>query len=189
MLETERVEVAAPLLLGSILTVGSTRCRIVEVEAYAGSDDPGSHAFRRKSPKNATMFGPPGHAYVYFTYGSHWMLNVVAHPEGDPAAILIRAAKPLTNPAQLYQNRPKARKDTDLLSGPGKLCAALEIDKNLDGIDLLDSSLPIWIEPSPKPVHYACTPRIGIAIGKGHETPWRFVEVEEAKWASKRLQF
>lgn len=184
-LAVTRVEEIAPRVLGAILTTPVGSCQIVEVEAYGGSDDPGSHAFRRQTPKNATMFGPPGHAYVYFTYGNHWMLNLVAHADQDPAAILIRAAKPLTGQDQMYKNRPKATKETDLLSGPGKLCAALEINKLLDGHDILTPNKELSLQITPQRRPYLVSTRIGLAEGKGEHTPWRFVDAEEVKWASR----
>ncbi len=184
LLTTQRVEDVAPLILGSILIKDQHFVQIVEVEAYAGADDPGSHAFRRKSPKNATMFDSPGLSYVYFTYGNHWMLNLVAHKVYEPAAILIRAAKPLSSTEELYKNRPVAKTDRDLLSGPGKLTAALNINSKHNGIMLMDPKSPIHLIPPKQPRPYYITTRIGIAVGKGENTPWRFVDEEESQWAS-----
>src|SRR6185503_6309604 len=119
----------AVALLGTHLVRGKRRARIVEVEAYRGLDDPGSHAFRGPTPRNQVMFGPPGFAYVYFTYGMHWMLNVTAQHHGIGAAVLIRAAEPLEGIQKMQDMRPKAQKIEDLLSGPTKICAAFEIDR------------------------------------------------------------
>ena len=185
LLRSQHVEESAPLLLGAQLVAPNGSGIIVEVEAYAGSDDPGSHAFRGKSPKNASMFGEPGHAYVYFTYGNHWMLNLVAHDLGHPAAILIRAIKPTSPLDPLFTLRPKARTEYDLLSGPGKLTAALGIDRRYDGIDLLTDSSPISITPVQTQREYIIGKRVGIAIGRGDETPWRFVDSELQDWASR----
>lgn len=183
-LENQRVELIAPRLLGSILKVNRHIVQIVEVEAYAEKDDPGSHAFVRKSPKNETMFGPPGHAYVYFTYGNHWMLNIVAHPEHQAAAILIRAAKPISPTSELFLNRPTAKSENDLLSGPGKLTAALGIKKHQNGIDLLNPNSDIQIIPQSPPQQILITTRIGLAPGKGDLIKWRFVDEREIGWAS-----
>ncbi len=185
LLATQRVETVAPLLLGATLVTPDATVQIVEVAAYAGADDPGSHAHRRKSPKNVTMFGPPGHAYVYFTYGNHWMLNIVAHPENDPAAILIRGAKPLTGIENLYPRRPKAKTDRDLLSGPGKITAALNLNRSHDSIDLLNPNERLHLIPAPHPRPYRVSTRIGIAVGKGELIPWRFVDAVDDVWASR----
>ncbi len=139
------------------------RGRIVEVEAYGGSDDPASHAYRRRTPRNASMFGPGGVAYVYFVYGMHFCFNIVTGRENEAAAILVRALEPLDN---LHVR-------TD---GPARLCAALNIDRRLNGIALEGDTL--WLEPgdSPLPAHQiACSPRIGInPASLGAERPWRF---------------
>lgn len=179
------VEQAAPHLLGSILISPVATAQIVEVEAYAGIGDPGSHSFSGvPTARTQTMFGPPGHAYIYFTYGNHWMLNVSAHADGVPGGILIRAAKPLTGIEELYKNRPKAKTDRDLLSGPGKLCAALGITREFEGCDLLDINSPIHIFQSRKDISYVVGPRVGLAQGKGENTLWRFVDSAELMWAS-----
>lgn len=185
LLQILPVQESAPYLLGATLQTPLATVQIVEVEAYAGTLDPGSHAYRGQTPRNAAMFGPPAHAYVYFTYGNHWMLNITARPQGEPAAILVRAAIPLTNPEPLYPNRPKAKKDTDLLSGPGKLCAALQIHRDHDKTPLLDpkNSLFLTFPKRPAPEIIVST-RVGLAPGKGDQTPWRFIDPRFPGWAS-----
>ncbi len=180
------VEQAAPYLLGATLVSPIATVQIVEVEAYAGISDPGSHTYSGvPTARTQTMFGPPGHAYIYFTYGNHWMLNVSAHANGVPGGILIRAAKPLTGIEALFSNRPKAKSERDLLSGPGKLCAALGITREFEGTDLLDSTSSIHVLAPVQPVRYIQTVRVGLAEGKGHETPWRFIDAYELEWASQ----
>ena len=143
----------APRLLGSLLTsdLGSrVSVRITEVEAYAGiGQDPGSHAHRRRTPRNAAMFGPVGHAYVYFTYGMHWCLNVVVHPRGEAGAVLIRAGEVVTGQATARTRRPAARTDRDLARGPARLAAALGVTGDLDQVDLLDPSSPLRLSVGP----------------------------------------
>ena len=182
----EDVLVASQRLLGCILIRGERRAKIIEVEAYRAEGDAGSHAFRGPTPRNQAMYGPPGHAYVYFNYGCHWMLNVVAHQEGCAAAILVRAAKPLQGLELMKQHRPKAKHDWDLLSGPGKLAAAFEITHRDYGIDLLSPHSDLRIEPGSPVAQMAITPRIGLAKGKGDDLPWRFIDSQEPKYLSKR---
>lgn len=178
------VLLAARRLLGCILVKGELRARIVETEAYR-SDDPASHSYRGITPRTRVMFGPPGYAYVYFSYGNHWMLNVVAHEPGNGAAVLIRAAEPLAGLDDMRLRRLKARRDEDLMSGPGKLCAAFAITKSEDGIDLLhprDSS-SLRLEPSEPVADIAIGLRIGISVGK--DQPWRFIDRSRLRWASR----
>ena len=118
--------------------------RVTEVEAYAGvGQDPGSHAHRRRTERNAAMFGPPGRAYVYFTYGMHWCLNVVAHPPGDAGAVLMRAGEVVDGLAIARTRRPAAGTDRDLARGPARLAAALGVTGDQDGVDLLDPGSPL----------------------------------------------
>lgn len=135
----------APDLLGKVLVshVGPSRrsARIVEVEAYRGDEDPASHAFRGRTRRNAVMFGPPGHLYVYFTYGMHFCANVVCWPEGRAGAVLLRAAEPLEGIEAMRRARAAARTDRDLASGPAKLCQAFGFDRSYDGMDLV----PSWL--------------------------------------------
>jgi len=178
---------ASTALLGAVLVRGNRRARIVETEAYR-ADDPGSHAFHGRTPRNDIMFGPPGFAYVYFNYGVHWMLNVTAHPSEDAAAILIRAAQPLEGLDEMFALRPRARKPEDLLSGPGKLAAAFDITGEDYGINLFDPSSSLRIEPGRAPTKILSGVRIGLAEGKGHELPWRFVDGDALQWISKPIK-
>ncbi|MBI3722321.1 MAG: DNA-3-methyladenine glycosylase, partial [Fimbriimonas ginsengisoli] len=159
--------------------------RIVEVEAYRTPDDPACHAHRGQTRRNATMFGRPGLAYVYFTYGNHWMLNVVAHPPGVAAAVLVRAAEPLTGLEEMRSLRPRARRDEDLLSGPGKLTAAFGIDRADDGCDLLGGRGPLRLEPGVPPARIVTGSRIGVTDGREHL--WRFIDADALPWASRPL--
>ncbi len=183
-LEADVVD-GAIALLGADLVRGDLRARIVETEAYRAEDDPACHAFRGCTPRNQVMYGPAGVAYVYLNYGIHWMLNVVAHRPERAAAVLVRAAMPLSGIETMRERRPKARSDQDLLSGPGKLAAAFEITGADSGTDLLDPKSEIHLEPGEPRKRVWTGPRIGIAQGKGHEIPWRFVDAERAAWASR----
>jgi len=154
---------------------------IVECEAYVGPDDTACHASRGRTPRNAVMFGPPGHAYVYFTYGMHWMLNVVTQEEGFPAAVLLRAIQPVDGIGimrTLRQAKGNPRSDQDLTGGPARLTQALAIDKTFLGTDLTTTSGQLWLEPGGSVTDdvVECGPRIGInyAAEKDRMAPWRF---------------
>lgn len=176
---------SAKRVLGCILVAGPCRARIVEVEAYGGESDPASHAWRGPTPRTAVMYGAPGTSYVYFTYGNHWMLNVVARPEGEASAVLIRAAEPLEGLETMSARRPKALRDSDLLSGPGKLCQAFGIDRSFNGLDLFDPASPLTLAEEGPPTAIAVDVRIGIAVGRGELEPLRFVDAGRVSWASK----
>jgi DNA-3-methyladenine glycosylase len=161
--------------LNKVLVHGDRAGRIVEVEAYAGAADPASHAFRGRTARNATMFGPPGHLYVYFTYGMHFCANVVCGPVGEASAVLLRGLTPMSGLAEMYAARgPAARADRDLCNGPGKLCQALGIDRSMDGADLVsgDRGVEVLDDGTPPPAVSGVSGRIGLSVAA--EVPWRF---------------
>jgi DNA-3-methyladenine glycosylase len=169
----------APDLLNLVLRHGERSGRIVEVEAYAGSQDEGSHGYRGRTARTATMFGPPGHLYVYFTYGMHWCANVVCGPAGVCSAVLIRALAPLTGLDAMREARgPAARRDVDLCSGPAKTCQALGIEGGSDGADLCDGDGPHLVDDGVgRPAEITRTTRVGLTRGAEH--PWRWFVTDE----------
>ncbi len=162
------------MLLNKVLRVGDRAGRIVEVEAYVGEADPASHAFRGRTPRNATMFGPAGHLYVYFTYGMHFCANVVTGAPGIAEAVLLRALHPIDGIEEMQLARPAATRETDLCSGPAKLCQALGIDRTTDGVDLCGRDAPVRLldDGTPPPDEPLVTTRVGIRVAT--ERPWRF---------------
>lgn len=148
---------------------------IVEVEAYIGEDDAACHAARGRTPRNEVMYGPPGHAYVYFIYGMHHCLNVVTEEKGFPAAVLIRALEPLEGLEIMRRHRP-GRPDGELTNGPAKLCQALAIGRGFNGVDLCTSeSLFIKEGRTVAQEEIEASPRIGIKADKvAVSVPWRF---------------
>jgi len=144
--------------------------RIVETEAYRGGRDPASHAFRGLTGRNRVMFGEAGHAYVYFTYGNHWMLNMTTEREGIPGAVLIRAIEPVEGIATMKRRR-RLSSVVGLASGPGKLTKAFAIDKELNGEDLVRSPR-LFVEGGKEPGIVGSSSRIGIS--EGAELRWRF---------------
>jgi DNA-3-methyladenine glycosylase len=167
-------DLVAPTLLHKLLVCGERAGRIVEVEAYRGADDPASHAFRGRSARNASMFGPAGHLYVYFVYGVHWCANVVCGDIGDPQALLVRALAPCAGVEPMRAARPSARRDVDLANGPGKLCQALGIGRGDDGTDLTDPGARVRLldDGTPPPATVSQGPRIGIVAAR--DRPWRW---------------
>ena len=152
--------------------------RIVETEAYLGANDLASHARRGlRSPRNESMYLEGGHAYVYFTYGMHWCMNVVTQEADLAEAVLLRAAEPVRGIEVMRERRPKAKKDHELMNGPGKICMALDIDKRLDGASLRGDQL--WLTARDVEVReedIAVTPRIGIDnSGDAAAWPLRFL--------------
>lgn len=149
-------------LLGKILIHGRTAGRIVETEAYLGLEDRAAHASRGRTARTRVLFGPPGHAYIYFIYGMYECLNLVAEPEGVPGCVLIRALEPLAGIEQMRCRRPGARRLEDLASGPGKLTLAMGITRRLYGADVTRGPLTVrrlLVEPA---FEVAVTSRIGI---------------------------
>jgi DNA-3-methyladenine glycosylase len=145
---------------------------IVESEAYGGESDPASHAYRGRTARNGVMFGKPGHAYVYFTYGVHYCLNFVTHSSSERAsAVLIRAAEPLSGLEIMSINR-KTNVPTQLASGPGKLCQAFSIDGQLSGVDVTKIDSPIKVEESFFKPRVMRSKRIGISVAR--DRMWRF---------------
>jgi DNA-3-methyladenine glycosylase len=169
-----RVAQVAPCLLGALVVHGEVVLRLTEVEAYGGESDPGSHAFRGRTPRTEVMFGRAGVAYVYFTYGMHWCMNVVTGPEGTASAVLLRAGEVVDGLELARSRRPGAR-DRELARGPARLTKALGVDGTLGGTDLLDPASPLRLLPGPPvdPARVCVGPRVGVA-GPGAPTPWRF---------------
>lgn len=173
--------VARELLGANLVRVtGGQRiiARIVEAEAYQGEEDLGCHAHAGKTKRNAVMYGPPGHAYVYFTYGMHWMLNAVTGAVDHPAAVLIRAIQPLEGLDRLAANRPNLANTRHWLDGPAKLTQALLVDGRLNGIDLCDPRSELHFTPGvaipPREIHSSA--RIGLYTvpEPWKSIPWRF---------------
>jgi DNA-3-methyladenine glycosylase len=158
----------APELIGATLLVDGIGGRIVEVEAY-DREDPASHGYRGRTQRNASMFGPPGHAYVYRSYGIHWCLNLVCEDVEVPSAVLVRALEPTHGLDEMRRRRglddPRA-----LASGPGRLCQALGITREHDGLPL--DAPPFDLRPRREAVEVVVGPRIGIT--KAVERPWRY---------------
>jgi DNA-3-methyladenine glycosylase len=175
----------APHLLGAVVSSRTTEGAVVsvqltEVEAYAGAHDPGSHAYRGQTPRNAVMFGPAGHLYVYFTYGMHWCANIVCGPNGEANAVLLRAGKVVDGVELARSRRPSARADRDLARGPARLASALGLGRADNGRDLMDPGSPVRLEPPSQPTPPAMIlrgPRVGLA--RAADRPWRFWLADE----------
>ena len=169
----------APELLGAIVRhvgpAGPVAVRLTEVEAYAGEQDPGSHAFRGRTPRTAVMFGPPGRVYVYFTYGMHWCMNLVCGPDGQASAVLLRAGEVVEGAELAASRRTTAKSARELASGPARLTVALGVDGSHDGADATDpaSCLTLLAGVPDLGSDVQRGPRVGVA-GDGAEHPWRF---------------
>ncbi|MFJ8196340.1 DNA-3-methyladenine glycosylase [Streptomyces sp. NPDC096152] len=173
----------APDLLGRVLVrttpAGPIALRLTEVEAYDGPNDPGSHAYRGRTPRNEVMFGPPGHVYVYFTYGMWHCMNLVCGPEGRAAAVLLRAGEIVEGAELARSRRPAARNDKELAKGPARLASALGVDRTLDGTDACtadDTPLRIATGTPFPSTRIRSGPRTGVSGdgGNGEIHPWRF---------------
>ena len=171
---TAPAQVIGPRLLGAVLTTDfagvETSVALTEVEAYS-SDDPASHSYRGRTPRNASMFGPPGTLYVYRSYGIHWCMNVTTGPAGEASALLLRAGVPRIGRETMAFRRGR---EDHLVDGPGKLTQALGVTGDHDGIDLLDPASPIRLSPG-TPLPSEATPRIGIS--RATDVLWRWVAV------------
>lgn len=169
----------APGLLGCVFehetAEGIAAVALTEVEAYAGEADPASHAYRGRTARNAVMYGPPGHAYVYFTYGMHFCVNVVCLPAGTASAVLLRAGRVVAGEELVRSRRPAGGPAHDLARGPARLCQALGIDRARSGADLCDPGSPLRLRPamrSEQKMAISAGPRVGVR--EGAEVPWRF---------------
>lgn len=166
---------AAPRLLGSVLVAdapqGIVAVRLTEVEAYDGENDPGSHAYRGRSPRNEVMFGVPGRLYVYFTYGMHFCMNVVCGPPGRPSAVLLRAGE-IVEGVELARVRRGTVKDRELARGPARMCVALGIDRTHNGADLTDQASAVRLTLGGYDGPVGTGPRVGLR--EAADRPWRF---------------
>lgn len=147
---------------------------ILETEAYQGEEDLGCHASAGKTPRTSVMYGPPGHAYVYFTYGMHWMLNAVTDQQDVPAAVLIRAIQPVEGEGLMARNRPTNAGKRGWTDGPAKLTQALTIDKSLNKVDLCSAADGLWIETG-NPVPDSRVERSGRIGLNSVPEPWRSI--------------
>jgi DNA-3-methyladenine glycosylase len=171
----------APRLLGAVLRHetedGAVAVRLTEVEAYAGEQDPGSHAYRGPTRRNQVMFGPAGRLYVYFTYGMHHCCNVVVGETGHASAVLLRAGE-VVEGVELARARRRSGPDRDLARGPARLCQALDIDLDDNGVNLWEGPLSLWLPDRPvDPGRVRTGPRVGLRHAADH--PWRFWVAED----------
>ena len=168
-----KAEEVAPLLLGAVLRHDAVAIELTEVEAYAGLSDPASHAFRGPTPRTEVMFGPPGHLYMYFSYGMHWAANVVCGPDGTAGGCLLRSGR-VVDGVELARERRHGSPDRDLARGPGRLTQALGLSREHWGVDLFASG-PVRLESGPAdavPVEVEAGPRVGVS--QAADVPWRF---------------
>ena len=172
------VLIAARRLLGCVLEAdtpdGTVSVRLVEVEAYRGADDPASHCYRGRTPRNAVMWGPAGHLYTYFVYGMHFCANVVCLTEGEAGAVLVRAGEVVSDLGVAHVRRPTARRPQDLASGPARLAGLLGLNRESNGLDLTDARSPVrLLAGEPVPERSVRTgPRVGVSTATTR--PWRF---------------
>lgn len=171
---TRPVDEVAPTLLGAVLRHGEVAVRLAEVEAYDGASDPASHAYRGRTARNAVMFGPPGHLYVYFSYGMHWAANLICGRDGLASGVLLRSGEVIEGLAVVRARRGRAR-DRDLARGPGRLTQALGITAEHKGAYLLDGG-PLRLEPGPPPETIAVGPRVGVSVEADRR--WRFWDAD-----------
>lgn len=171
----------APELLGMVLRRGDVAIRLTEVEAYGGTDDPGSHAFRGRTGRNAVMFGGPGRLYTYFTYGMHTCANVSCLPAGEASGVLFRAGEVIEGIETARSRRTTSRADRDLASGPARLCVALGITLADGGSDLAIGPVTLELPGLDAPgegragIRVSTGPRTGVAgVGGSEDFPWRF---------------
>ena len=165
------VEQVAPRLLGALLTHGPVAVRLTELEAYDGATDPASHAYRGRTARNAVMFGPPGHLYLYFTYGMHWAGNISCGPEGVGSGVLMRAGE-VVEGMEVARSRRGRASDRDLARGPGRLCQALGLHAEYKGCDLFGDG-PVTLDVPPGEAEMIMVgPRVGVSAEA--ERPWRF---------------
>jgi DNA-3-methyladenine glycosylase len=174
------IEVAKDLL-GKKLRHGETSGIIVETEAYLGEDDLAAHSSRGITDRTRVIFGPPGHAYVYFIYGMYECLNLVAEPAGKPGCVLIRSVEPTDGIDMMRLRRPRAKRVEDLASGPGKLTLAFGITRKLNGSDV--TRPPLTVYDGPPPARIVTTPRIGIT--RCADWPLRFYAADN-RFVSRR---
>lgn len=205
--------VVAPQLLGKLLWRDGLVARIVEVEAYRGSSDAASHAFKGKTARNATMFGPPGHLYVYFTYGMHYCANIVCWPEDEPGAVLLRALAPLSGLDEMAarrcgcrqgsvgrqsgledggapQHRHRLWRPEELCSGPAKLCQAFDLDRSADGYDLISGhdNVVLLDDGTRPPEEPSAGTRIGLAKNcAARDELWRWWVPGDPSVSGRRL--
>lgn len=169
---------AAVRLLGCTVEAdtpdGVVAVRLVEVEAYRGADDPASHSFRGRTPRNAVMFGPPGHLYVYFVYGMHFCANITCLDDGDSGAVLLRAGEVVSDLPTAHARRPTARRPVDLARGPARLASLLGLGREHNGVDVTSAASPVRVQVGPlvDPATVRTGPRVGVAAA--HDLPWRF---------------
>jgi DNA-3-methyladenine glycosylase len=161
----------APQLLGAVLRHGPVAVRLTELEAYDGATDPASHAYRGRTARNAVMFGPPGHLYLYFTYGMHWAGNISCGPEGVGSGVLMRSGEVIEG-IEVARSRRGRSSDRDLARGPGRLTQALGLSPEYKGCDLLGNG-PVRLQArAAEPEMIMVGPRVGVSVEA--DRPWRF---------------